>query len=201
MFLRASLTALAMLAGVSMHAPVAAATITQSYDFSFTFENEAPVTSWSGAFTVTFDPSATGPVTVNGFTSDLPAIYGDVFGGTITFLPGGFDPAFQTVFPDRWFLELCSGIPCQPGPFSNFSVLTMNFENVLTETSTPTNSDATVARNTDPGAYVSIGGSVTMRDTLVTDADVPEPATLSLLVAGLAGLAMTRRRSRAAAVA
>jgi len=65
----AAFAAAALLSSVAV--PGNASTITETYDFSATFGTGAPVSTWSGQFTITFDPTVTGTGTFDSFSSNL----------------------------------------------------------------------------------------------------------------------------------
>jgi hypothetical protein len=169
-------------------APIAAgnaATVTESFNFTASgfVPNPPGFPDWTGSFTITFDPTASGSQSgpLNAFSSNLPAIYG-------AFSYGLTGPGFLlAIFND----STCSGSFCSINSGADQAV--MQF--IVAASGDLTFGDAIVGSTTSPrDVFDSFAGTVT---------PTPLPAALPLFATGIGALGLfgwRRNRKNTAAI-
>jgi hypothetical protein len=161
--LTATLAAVALVGAVTGRAD--ASMITETYNFSATFGAGAPVSTWSGQFTISFDPMLTGEAMLDSFSSSLGGYA--TFGGC-----GSFRGCITTTGPDSGFFTFTvdsAGIPSAL-PLAQINIAT-SFHSAL----------ANFATMADPTTFSAATASITLADA---PAAVPAP----VVGAGLPGM-------------
>jgi MYXO-CTERM domain-containing protein len=161
--LAAGVSALFLGASVAM-----AATVTETYKFSATFGPGAPIQTWTGTFTLTYDPTVDAWGTLDAFSSNLPAAYD----GNIN--EWAYNAAFGLAIG-----SYCGNISCYayPGDGYTAAVSASGFAEI------------------GPGFQGPIFFEK-YETRLVSVTAVPEAGTLAMAMLGLAGIAAVARRQR-----
>jgi hypothetical protein len=175
------LAATALIGAVNLPISAAnAATVTESFNFTASgfVPNPPGFPDWTGSFTITFDPTASGSQSgpLNAFFSNLPATYGAFSYGLTG--PG----AFLSIFND----STCSGSFCAINSGADQAVLKL----IVAASGGLTLGGAIVGSTTSPrDIFESFAGTVT---------PTPLPAALPLFATGLGvmGLLGWRRKRK-----